>query len=217
MRHVPAAVRGAIVLAGGPSRRMGRPKALLRIGGDSLVARVVAAAVQVVDEVLVVTRGPLAASVAHVVPASVRIVRDDRRLQSPLVGLLAGAECARSAYVAALGCDLPFLRPAILRRLFRDAARRDAAVPRWENGMIEPLVAVYRRRALAAASRDTLAQGGRSNQDMLDRLRRVAWVPMSQLRRLDPDLRSFLNVNSPADLARARALSPRRAPRPRTR
>ena len=212
-------MRGAIVLAGGPSRRLGRPKAFLEIEGLPLVLRVVSAAKSVAPDVVVVSRGGIASRLENLV-VGVRVVRDARRIQTPLIGLLAGATALRAGYVAALACDLPFLEPAVLSRLFSEARGHDAALPRWPNGQNEPLVAVYRRTALLAAVRASLLAGERSNQEMIGRLRDVSFVEVDSLRAADPALRSFVNVNTPEDLRRARRLArttPGRAGRPRTR
>jgi len=208
-------MRGAIILAGGPSRRLGRTKALIRIGSSTLIERVSRAARTVVDEVVVVSRGTVAEAIQAEAP-EVRVIRERARIQTPLVGLRAGARALHADRVAALGCDLPFLRPRLLDRLFREARNVDAAIPRWPDGTVEPLVAVYRRVSLLAATEAALAARGRSNQAMIGRLRRVRFVPVDALRRFDRDLRSFVNVNTPGDLARARRLM-RSGARPRTR
>ncbi len=212
-------MRGAIVLAGGPSKRFGSPKALARIGDVPLVVRVVQIAAKVADEVVVVGRGGLATQLEPLV-APMPVVRDRARVRAPLVGLLTGAFALRAPYVAALPCDLPFINPRLLARLFARAREHDAAIPRWPDGRIEPLVAVYRRGALLAAARAALAAEERANTDMIRRLRRVRWVSVDSLRSVDPELGSFLNVNTPADLMRAErlqeTLTERPAARPRT-
>ncbi len=138
-------MRGAIVLAGGPGRRMGRPKALVPLAGKPLVAWVVDAARRLVDEVVVVTKRPMVSDVRGAVPRGIHVRADDRDLQSPLVGLVAGARPVSAEYVAYLACDLPFLSPALLEDLFARAQGADAAIPRWPDGRLEPMAAVYRR------------------------------------------------------------------------
>ena len=209
-------MRGAIVLAGGPSRRLGRPKPLVEVGGVPMIARVVNAAREAADDIVVVSRGELAARVQRLLP-DVRVVRDRSRVQSPLVGLLAGAEASRSEFVAALPCDLPFVHPSVLRRLFTAAKGAEAAIPRWPDGKIEPLLAVYARVPLRNAARSALRHGERSNQSMIARLGPVRYVDIARLRESDPRLRSFMNVNTPADLARALRMATRSALRPHTR
>jgi len=196
-------MRGAIVLAGGPSRRFGSPKPLASFRGRALVLWAVDAARAVADEVAVVSRGPLAADLAALLPDEVPLIRDRLRVQSPLVGLVAGAGALRGRLVVALACDLPLLRPAVLARLFGYARGRDAAIPRWPDGRIEPLLAVYRRRALLAAARAALRARERSNQDMIRRLHDVRYVSTESLRSVDRDLRSFTNVNTRQEFDRA--------------
>jgi molybdopterin-guanine dinucleotide biosynthesis protein A len=197
---------------------MGRPKALARVRGVPLVGRVVSAARDVAGEVVVASRGALAVDVERILPG-VRVVRDRHRARTPLAGLLAGAEALDCPYMAALPCDLPFVRPLLLARLFRAAEGRDAAIPRWPDGRIEPLVAVYRREALVVAARASLAAGERSILAMIRRLDRVRFVPIRALRSADPAGVSFVNLNTPGELARARRFGPaaRRDGRPRGR
>ena len=211
--------RGAIILAGGPSRRLGRPKALVAIGGVPVLLRVVGAAAAVVDDVVVVSRGTLAGRIVRILPAGVRFARDSLRIHTPLVGLLAGATSSWAPHVGALACDLPFVEPRLLRRLFAEANGQDATIPRWPDGRIEPLLAVYRRAALLAAARASLHAGERSVHEMIVRIPDVRFVPVASLRSADPSLRSFMNVNTPADLVRARrdAVTSKRGGRPRTR
>jgi molybdopterin-guanine dinucleotide biosynthesis protein A len=67
---------------------------------------------------------------------------------------------------------------------------------------MEPLPVLYRRECLKAIEQ-ALARGERSLRELLSSLR-VRTAPAEALRRRDPRLLSYLNVNSRADLARAR-------------
>src|SRR5438105_3550943 len=118
-----------IVLCGGRSSRMGRPKAWLPFGGELMLPRVVRLLSEVVSPIVVV-----AAPGQDVppLPEAIRIIRDDVEGQGPLGGLLAGLTAldvlADAAYLSS--CDVPFLRPAFVRRmadLLGDAA---VCVPR---------------------------------------------------------------------------------------
>jgi len=193
-------VRGAIVLAGGPGRRMGRAKPLVTVAGVPLVLRVVRAARSAADEVVVVTKRTYAPAIQAVLPEGVELRTDSRRVQSPLVGFAAGAEALSSEYVAFLPCDLPLLSPAILTALFEAAKGHDAAIPRWPDGRIEPMVAVYLRIPARDAALEALDSSDRANTDMIRRLLDVAYVAVDDLRGADSRLDSFVNVNTPADL-----------------
>ncbi len=211
-------MRGAIVLAGGPGRRMGRAKPLVRAAGVPLVVRVVRAASAAATEVVVVTKEAQIPRLRLVLRGEVEIVRDEGSVQSPLVGFAAGASALAMEYVAFLPCDLPLLSPAVLTSLFDAAVGHDAAIPRWPDGRIEPMVAVYRRAPALDAARAALDAAERANTDMIKRLPDVRYVPVDELRPMDPDLDSFMNVNTPADLRAVELrLRPRGGPGPQSR
>ena len=193
-------MRGAIVLAGGPARRMGRAKPLIKVAGVPLVVRVVQAAREAAAELVVVTKGTQAASIRPVLPEGVALRTDVSRIQSPLVGFAAGADALTSEYVALLPCDLPLLSPVLLYALFTAAEGHDAAIPRWPDGRIEPMVAVYLRSPARDAAKEALEAGDRANTDLIRRLLDVVYVPVDELRAVDPGLDSFVNVNTPADM-----------------
>jgi molybdopterin-guanine dinucleotide biosynthesis protein A len=179
---------------------MGRAKPLVSVAGVPLVVRVVRAAQEAVAEVVVVTKGAHAPPLRTVLPQGVALRTDARKIQSPLVGFVAGADALASEYVAFLPCDLPLLSPALLAVLFEAAAGHDAAIPRWPDGRIEPMVAVYLRTPARDAALEALEAGDRANTDLIRRLLDVVYIPVEKLRAVDPALDSFVNVNTPADL-----------------
>ncbi|MCS7173827.1 MAG: molybdenum cofactor guanylyltransferase [Armatimonadetes bacterium] len=182
-----------IVLAGGHSRRMGRDKATLPFGPDTLLGWVVRRVRSVCPRVLVVAREPARYPGFEVVP-------DRFPGLGPLAGLHAGLSVAETELGVCVACDLPFVEPALLRHLLHAAEEVDAVVP-VVRGKPEPLCAVYRRTALLPAEA-LLRAGGGSLRDLFARLR-VRFVPEPELRQADPELLSFLNLNTPEDYARA--------------
>ena len=198
-------MRGAIVLAGGSSTRMGRPKAFVPVAGVPLIVLVVRVAAQIADEVVVVTKPPQVQEIRELVRETAYVVADVQEEQSPLVGFASGAAALKTEYTAFLGCDLPFLSPEILDLLFEAAFDVDAVIPRWPDGKIEPMEAVYHRERAATAALAALRGGRYANSDMIAGLRKVRYVNVEGLRSLDSLLDSFLNVNTPKDLAVAEA------------
>jgi len=176
---------------------MGTDKASLPFGDSTLLQRVVQRLRACCDPVLVVTRPPHRYAVS-----GARVAVDRWPGLGPLAGLEAGLRAAPTVYAAVVACDLPFLRPELVRGLAREAQGWDAAVPTTDRP--HPLCAVYHRRAAEGAEL-LLRSGGGSLRDLLARLR-VRYVPEEVLRGWDPDLASFLNVNTPEDYARALAL-----------
>jgi molybdopterin-guanine dinucleotide biosynthesis protein A len=197
-------VRGALVLAGGRSRRFGRNKAFVKLGGRPLLLHVLDAAMDVADEIVVaIGREHHVDSYAGLVPESVRVLRDTMREKSPLVGIIAGFEVMKSEYSLVLSCDTPFAKQRVLEYLFKRAAGSDAAIPRWTSGGLEPLQSVYGVRSALPAAKVALSERGFRNVDMIKRLRRVTYIPVSVLKRFDSDLITFFNVNTRTDLRRA--------------
>jgi molybdopterin-guanine dinucleotide biosynthesis protein A len=184
-----------IVLAGGRSRRMGRAKASLPLGGVSLLEHVIARVTPLVREI-----GVVAAAAQEVVAAGVRVVRDPVPQEGPLPALGLGLATITTPWAFALACDAPFVRRALLRALAAEVGGARAAVPRWD-GCLQPLVALY-HRALAAPVA-ALAAAGERRLHAVARLPDVRVVPQARLAQHDPDGVSFRTLNTPADYADA--------------
>ncbi len=196
----------ALILAGGQSRRFGRPKSLLEIGGVPMVRRVADVMVGLTEELLVsVANADMEAALQSVVPEAAFAV-DRRDGQGPIEGFRCGFEAAHGDRVLVAPCDAPLLRPALYRLLIEAIGERDAAVPRFD--VIDPVRGVYRRKVVL----DVLASGSEvpSPSALVDRLDAV-FVDPPRLRLADPDLSSFLDVNTRDDLENIlRRLSPGR-------
>jgi molybdopterin-guanine dinucleotide biosynthesis protein A len=197
-------LRGALILAGGRSKRFGRNKAFAKLGGRPLLLHVLDAAIDVADEVLVaIGREGNAASYARLVPESVRVLKDRMIAKSALVGMVTGFQVMKSEYSLVLSCDTPFAKRRVLEFLFERATGSDGIVPRWMDGRLEPLQSVYRVTAALPAAKIALSKRDFRNVDMINKLRRVRYVPVGSIRRLDSHLITFFNVNTRADLRHA--------------
>jgi molybdopterin-guanine dinucleotide biosynthesis protein A len=194
----------AAVLAGGASRRMGRDKATMPVDGVELAATVLAAAARVAAPVvLVAPEGHPARRLAG------RVVTDPA--QGPLAALAAALAALDATDVLVLAGDHPGLRVELLAHLLALAPRGEAVACR-RGPRLEPLVAVYRRVPALAAARGRLAGGsGGSLLGLLAELRTVV-VEEPEWRALDPDGRSFVDLDDPADLAAWEAATAWRRP-----
>lgn len=196
-----------LILAGGASSRMGRPKALLPFGPERLIERQVRLLRPLCRELLVVTNDPDAFAFL-----GLPCVRDREAGQGPLAGLEAGLGAASQPLALAVACDMPFLTCDVIRALYERLAPVPvplAAVPRTPQGP-EPLCALWRREALPAIQ-GALAAGQRSPQRLLAELP-VAWLEGEALAALGDPARLFLNCNTPADYELALRLSEEGAP-----
>lgn len=198
---MPDADFATIILVGGRSSRMGRPKPWLDLDGKSVLARVVEQVRTWSDEIVLV-----AAPEQDLPPLEdprPLVVRDDHPGAGPLPALAVGLEAVRASWALLLACDAPLVQASVVTRL---AAARgvdvDAIVPIWD-GRPQPLVALY-RRGLAPRIRALVAAGERRVY-VLAAEPRVEPISEAILRPLDPTGESFRSVNTPAEFATAAA------------
>lgn len=178
-----------VILAGGRSRRMGRDKAALPVGDQTMLAHLASRLRPAVDEVIVVG-APVRAM------AGVRLTRDRYRGLGPLAGIHAGLLAAGRPRVWVVGCDLPDAEPALGRLLLGFADGYEAVVP-CIDGEPQGVCALY-ERSLAPRIAAALEAGERSVKRLL-RDFRVRYLSAEEVRAADPGLRSFRNLNTPAD------------------
>jgi len=125
----------------------------------------------------------------------------------PLLGLVSGLRALRGDRAFVLACDTPLISKRVLSFLGEILSYMNAVVPRWPNGFIEPLQAIYRTGEAIRAGEEILRSGGPLDLgSFLRALGRVRYVSTRILEELDPGLNTFLNVNTPADLRRAEAV-----------
>lgn len=199
--------KSAIILAGGFSSRFGQDKGLLQLADKPLIRYVLDVLYGIVDETIVVVSSNVQAeNFAKVTSSDIRIVIDSSDVQSPLVGALTGFEKAYGEYSLLLPCDTPLVSGDVLLLLLELCTNKNAVIPRWPNGYIEPLQAVYCTKAALNAAKKTLDEGKLDMQSMVNELRGVRYVSTLVLQQLDPKLRTFFNVNTPLDLKKAESM-----------
>jgi molybdopterin-guanine dinucleotide biosynthesis protein A len=175
-------------------------KALLEVGGRPVVARVLDAVRPLGAEVVVVDNDE---SLAYL--PGVRIVPDTETRAGALMALHSGLSAATSELCVVVACDMPFLNTALLAWLVDLSAGFDVVIP-VNAGQMEPMHAVYRREPCLDAIGRALARGDKRMTSYLGEVR-VREVADHKLRPLDPELRSFFNINTPEDLGQARFLA----------
>src|SRR5436190_7456871 len=137
------------VLAGGASRRMGRPKALLVLDGVTMLERQLLLLRNVTGKVFV-AGWPDGIPHSHL-PKSARKFRflpDEPLGRGPLGGIYSALKRSRTEYNIFVGCDMPFIGTEFLEYIYRTAlhTRADVTVPKSRNRRLNPVCAVYRRR-----------------------------------------------------------------------
>jgi molybdenum cofactor guanylyltransferase len=192
---------GGIVLCGGQSRRMGRPKAWLPFAGEIMLPRVVRLLSEVVQPIVVV-----AAPDQNIppLPDEVLLARDEEKGRGPLQGLVTGMAALKdwvdAAYLSS--CDVPFLRPAFVQRLIDLLGEHDVCVPRVGE-FHHPLAAVYRLRVVEAVA-ELLAEN-RLRPIFLFEAVPTRIVEAAELADVDPAFQTLRNLNTPEDYQKALA------------
>jgi molybdenum cofactor guanylyltransferase len=184
-----------VVLAGGRSSRMGQPKALLPFDGEPLIAHIVRKLRRLFGDVVVV-----AAPEQELPPLPARLVRDDVAYQGPVAGIYHGLNAAGSELAFVTSCDSAFLDEALIEHLVSRAVDHDVVVPRW-NGRYQPLHAVYRRGVLPFLDAQ-LSRGELRPVFLFDKVR-TRRIDEEEIRRFDPEGRSFFNMNTPDEYTEA--------------
>jgi len=205
------AMRSAVILAGGAGSRLGAEKWQLRFEGRPLICWTVEKLLMAADEVIVAARDVRQVERLELLVPEARFCVDLIPGWGPVAGLAAAMRCARGRMAFATACDLPFLDLQVVKRLFSFAEGYQAAVPVWENGMMEPLHAVYSREDLQRACQTALEGNRRRISAPLGDLR-LNLVSVELLRSADPELLTFFNVNTREDLMKARRLWAGRIP-----
>ena len=189
--------KGAIILCGGKSSRMGRDKATLPFGTEQMLQRVTRLLSQVVElPRIVVVAAPN--QTLPELPRGVTVTYDDRQNRGPLEGLAAGLRAIgnRADAIYATSCDVPLLVPGFVQQMFDLLGDQDIAVPR-DGEHHHPLAAVYRPSVLVHVQR--LLDADRLRPRFLFDEVKTREVPVNELRSVDPQLLTLENLNHPED------------------
>jgi molybdopterin-guanine dinucleotide biosynthesis protein A len=181
----------AVILAGGRNSRMqGRNKAFLTIGGRTLLDRLIQTLATAFQEIVLVTREPRLYG-----QYPVQVVEDIFEARSSLTGIHAGLKFAPTDYCFVVPCDAPLLQPRLVQLLLNQIEPGVDAVIPFVAGYYEPLCAIYSKRCLGPIEAH-LARGDFQIIRIFGSIN-VKKVEEEKIKSIDPQLRSFLNINTP--------------------
>lgn len=189
-------MRSAVVLAGGEARRAnGQEKYFFTYEGKTFIERLVDSLSGVVDEIIIVARSPEQCT-RFLTIKNVTCISDIRQGLGPIGGLHAGSLAAGGDLIFVSACDMPCIDSGVVSYLFREIGSYDAAIPRWNERMVEPLHAVYRRTSLLAYLESHTSLSLRAMIQSLN----ARYIPVDDLKAFDPGLRTFTNINKLEEL-----------------
>jgi len=181
----------AIVLTGGKSSRMGRPKAQLLFDGEPLIVHIARALESLFSDIVIV-----AAPGQELPSLPVTLVHDEEAYQGPVAGIYYGLKAASREVGFVTSCDVPFLNLSLISYLISQVVDYDVVVPYWQD-RLQPLHAVYRRSVLPLLQEQL--ERGELRPISLYKNVRTREILEGEIRGFDPDGMSFLNMNTPED------------------
>lgn len=185
----------AILVGGSGSRLGGSDKGLVKIGGMPLIERIMSN-LKGYDTVIVCRDKSQQKYYAHYS----QLIEDEFTGMGPLAGIHAALKYFRQS-ILVLGVDMPLIRKEVLDVLFREFGDEEALIPVWEDGKTEPLLACYNHNIVERIE-GSLKKGERKILNALN-MDRVKLYPVERLRKVDKELISLMNINTPEDLKRA--------------
>lgn len=191
-------MRSAVILVGGEARRAnGKEKYFFTYQGKTFIERLIDSVRPVVNEIILVARDPEQCRRFDSV-VDIRCITDIRPGLGPIGGLHAGTLAAHGELLFVAACDMPCIDTRIVAHLFTMIDCHDAAIPCWNEDMLEPLHAVYRRDALLGYLESHESRSLRNMVKTLD----TCYIPVDDLRTFDPGLVTFTNINKIEELNR---------------
>ncbi len=188
------------IMAGGQSKRMGRDKAFLNVGGRRVIERVLARVKPLTDDLLLSTNFP-----QKYQEFGLRMVPDIYPDKAALGGIYSAIHAARHSHLLVVACDMPFLNVALLEYLIELAHTADVIVPLVDPPQPETLHAVYSKSCLPAIQSRLLANRLRIIGFFEDVT--VRYVEREEIAQFDPHFYSFINMNTPEEWRQVQQLA----------
>jgi molybdopterin-guanine dinucleotide biosynthesis protein A len=191
------------ILAGGDSSRYGSEKATILFQDQQLITHMVQVARKLTSNIVVVLSDSEQENRLGSLLEDTKVVTDsDSKIKSALNGAITAFEFSNTEFTLLLPVDTPLANVDLLLTLYQLADGHGAVVPSWPNGNIEPLHAVYLTEHAYAKGLETLDSGRRRMQVFLDNLTNVLYLSTEVLKKFDPQLLTFENINTLNDLKR---------------
>ncbi len=194
-------MKSCIILCGGLSRRMGQDKGLIYFQDKPMIIHVLNTVKTVANEIILVLRDDnqlkeyekiLEDSKQNNLTIYTDLIKD----QGPLAGIYTGLTYINSNYALVIPCDSPFIQNSFMEKMYSFIYNEfDAVVPKWPDGCLEPLHALYHKKNIQII-KENLNEGRRDVKSLLNKLN-VKYVKIDLV---DKTSQSFRNFNQPKDL-----------------
>jgi len=185
-----------VILAGGESRRMGQDKASVKLANGTLLNRAIRVMQPLFKKLIISVREPR----ENLLFSQLCDRGNDR---GPIMGIMTALERVDTQWVFVLACDMPFISPEMVVSMATHREGRDMVVPCVDH-MLQPLAAFYSKNCLAQMG-SQVSDGQRSLKILIGKMD-AAIIPEEELMLCDPELLSFMDMDTQADVAQAEAV-----------
>lgn len=193
-------MNSGVILAGGKSSRMGVDKCGVLFCGKPLIFWSYTKIKDIVDEIIIsIAEDKDTEPLARLLGEDIQFALDEKPNLGPLSGIYSSFKKAKGEYIAVIPCDSPLVKSKLYTKLFELALGYDGAVP-IIGGYFEPLHGIYKRDTMLGAIEKVFDKGMARPKDTYEYLE-IKGLHEKEIKTFDPELNSFFNINSFADLA----------------
>jgi molybdopterin-guanine dinucleotide biosynthesis protein A len=189
----------AIILAGGKSSRLGQNKVFADIANKTIFEREFDVLQKLFSEIIIIAGNPVLFR-----PSGLKIYKDIIPDKGPLGGILTGLSVSATKNNFVVSCDLPFLNENVISYLCSQFISCNLLIPCWQ-GQLMPLHGFYSKNCLPVIENQISA----NNLKVLDITShlKTKYIQEHELKKFDPEGKSFFNVNTLEDLEKARVMA----------
>jgi molybdopterin-guanine dinucleotide biosynthesis protein A len=187
--------KSAIILTGGNSSRLGTDKGLHNFHGKLLISWVIESVRPLTDKIYVVCSNQQASDYQDALPG-VQIVLDRYLEKSPLIGLLSGLKAVKTGYSFITACDMPFIKTELVSFLFEKAKGKGGSIVVKPDGWIEPFLSVLDVSYSLAEAERLYWAGDLRIRMVMRNIIDMGYVFIEEVREIDPDLKSLLDLDT---------------------
>lgn len=197
-----------VILAGGKSSRIGlnRDKGKMKLLGVNLIDRVIS---NILSNGIFSEKDILVVGPKKRFSKFERVIEDIYPQKGPLGGIFSGLYYSKTFYSFVIGYDMPFIESKLINYMLEHIDNYDALIPTHSNGLLEPLCAIYSKNCLQVME-NNIKRNKLSVRRIFPFLK-IRLITEREIKRFDPNLHSFFNINYKSDFSRAEELTQRRS------
>ena len=203
-----------IILIGGKNLRFGNESAsVIEVLGKPLILHQIETLSKVDEDVFLIAHSEYQINSYYKkinFPRDIKFVVDDTEiledaeLRTPMLGIYSGfKELDRLGFEKGflLSGDMPLIKPKVIEFLVKEIEGFDCCIPRWNNGFLEPLFAIYPVKKTFELAKKTILEKNYALNNIIDKTWNINYISVEELiKSLDQNLVSFININGPIDL-----------------